>query len=73
MASLHDVVRWADQNGDERVLERIRIFSLSHLLKEGIRLEQVTPSTTCSPECLAAVVKAAEAVVGKPSPYGSEG
>lgn len=68
MSRLHDVLRWAVEQGDEKALDRIRVFALSHVLAERIDLAKVGPNDDCSPEALAAIIGAAEMVVGMDYP-----
>jgi hypothetical protein len=69
MASdLYQVIDWAKTNGEVKVLDRIKLKTLSKLVQERVTLDQVTPATTCSPELVAAVRAAASDVVGKPCP-----
>lgn len=67
--SLYDILEWAKKNGEVKVLDRIRVHVLPVTMQEKIRINEVTPTTTCSSACLEAVRKAASNVVGKPCPY----
>lgn len=62
MSKLNDLVTWAKENGDERVLARMKVFALGALLTEKIVLEDVDGSTACSDECFNKVKEAAEKV-----------
>ena len=66
--SLYDILNWAKTNGEVNALLRIRIMVLPLSVKEGIILDQVKPTSTCSEQYLHAVRKAAQEVVGKPCP-----
>lgn len=69
MAKLHDVVTWVQAQGDMNALNRLRLRVLASTIKEGISLSDVTPSTTCSDDCLRRVRDAASDIVGKPCPH----
>lgn len=67
--SLYDIIEWAKQNGEVKVVDRIRVKVLPVTMQEKIVIAEVTPSTACSPACLDAVRQAAINIVGKPCPY----
>lgn len=67
--SLHAVVTWVRSEGDLNALNRLRLRVLASTIKEGISLDQVSPATNCSDECLARVREAASAIVGQPCPH----
>ncbi|MFZ3229345.1 MAG: hypothetical protein WA160_03995 [Pseudobdellovibrio sp.] len=69
MTDLCKIVDWVKTNGDEKVLSRMKMFALSDLMKDGIKLEAVVATTACSPECLASVRKAAETVTKQKCPF----
>ena len=69
MSHLFDIVQWAKENGDERVLARMRVFSLPVLMKEKIHLESIESGRTCSQETLDKIREAAEKVTKKKCPY----
>lgn len=66
---LQDIVAWTERHGDERALARLKMCALGHLLREKIDLTALTPTTTCSPECLRALREGAELIVGRPCPH----
>ena len=67
--TLYEILAWARQNGEPKVVERIRVFVLPITMEEKIRIAEVTPDTTCSDRCLDAIRQAAARVIGKPCPY----
>lgn len=69
MSQLYNIIQWAQQNGEVKAIDRIRVQVLPVTMKEKIRLNEVTKDTECSPECLDAIRKAASDVVGKRCPY----
>jgi len=69
MSTLFDVLEWAKQNGEVKIIDRIRVQVLPVTMKEGIALNDVTKDTACSAECLDAVRKAASEIVGQPCPH----
>lgn len=67
--SLHAVLEWAEDEGEVKALDRMRMFCLGALLADNITgLQAVNAATICSAETLDAVRTAAERVVGKPCP-----
>ncbi len=69
MASkLYELLEWARENGEVRILHRIRIKAMLHTLEEGINLSQVEPDTTCSIPCLEAINDIVTELVGRPCP-----
>lgn len=67
--ALHAIIEWAKAEGEVKALDRLRVYCLGVLLKEGIGgLQSVTPTTACSAATLDEVRAAAEKVVGKPCP-----
>lgn len=68
--TLHSIVKWVETHGEVKALDRMMVFCLSALFKERIAdLNDVTPETTVSDECLTSVRGAASKVVGKPCPH----
>jgi hypothetical protein len=69
MTTLHEIVEWVRSSGEVHAVNRLRLKVLGTTIKEGIALNDVTPTTTCSDACLSKVRDAATAVVGSPCPH----
>jgi hypothetical protein len=69
VSKLNDLITWAKENGDEKVLDRMKVFSLQVLMTEGITLESVDGSTECSDECFSKIKEAAEKVTKQSCPF----
>ena len=73
MASkLYGLLEWAKENGEVKILYRIRIKAMLHTLEEGINLAEVSPDTTCSNTCLEAIHEVVTELVGRPCPLLSK-
>lgn len=68
MAHLYTILRWIEENGEVKAIDRLRIALLPELILEAIQLAAVTPSTVCSPALLERVIDQAAIIVGRPCP-----
>ena len=68
MAGIKDILDWAHEHGEPRVIDRIRLMVFPSLIRERIVLSRIDASTTCSPALLNELRAAASEAVGKPCP-----
>lgn len=66
MATVYDVVKWVEKNGEVKAVDRLRVSMLPDLLGEGIVLGDVQPTTACSAALLKKISDRAATIVGRP-------
>lgn len=69
VAKLKDILTWTAENGDPRVIDRLRLRIFPSLMRERLVLSQVDDSTRCSPALIEELRAACSELVGKPCPY----
>lgn len=67
-SKLYQILEWAKENGEVKIVDRIRIKVLPITIRENIYLNAIQPDTECSEECIEAVRDAVVAVIGKSCP-----
>ena len=68
-STLFHLLQWAEENGEVKILHRIRLKAMLITLEEGINLAEVEPETLCSKDCLQAINHIITELVGKPYPH----
>ena len=68
-SNLFQLLQWAKENGEVKILHRIRLKAMLITLEEGINLSEIEPDTTCSKDCLFAINNIITELVGKPYPH----
>lgn len=66
---LFKILKWLDEEGEVKAVDRLRMKILPHTVKEGIVIRKVDASTKCSTDLLARARDAASSIAGKPCPY----
>ena len=64
MTQLYQLVQHVQKTGEVKALQRVSIMALADLLKEGIKLQNVTPQTDCSPQLYNKLKSVSEKFVG---------
>lgn len=69
MGKAKDIIDWAVEHGEPRIIDRLRLRVFPSLMRERLVLTQVNASTRCSEALLAELRAAASDLVGRPCPF----
>lgn len=66
---LYNIITWVKTTGPAMSYSRFKLKLLPVALGEGLKLDDVSDSTVCSPEFLSLARDAATGIVGNPCPH----